>query len=270
MTDSMKERVKAAGGRVDGVLRFSIQWNDEDYNPNDFDAHCREPGGKEIYFAQKKGHDSGGNLDVDIICPVRGIPAVENITWPSTGRMREGNYEFSVHCFSHNGGRGGFSAEIEFDGQLFSFIHDKGLRQGEKVPVAVVNYSKKDGFKVVQSMDSRLASRDVWGLKTNQFYHVMVAMFSPNCWDEQDGIGNKHYFFMLKGCVNPESPNGFFNEYLDNALTPHRRVFEALGGMMRVQDTDDQLSGVGFSSTRRNSVIAKITGAVSRTVKIIF
>jgi hypothetical protein len=270
MTDSMKELVKAAGGKVDGVLRFSIQWSDEDYNPNDFDAHCREPGGEEIYYAKKRGHASGGHLDVDIICPDKGIPAVENITWPSTSRMREGNYEFFVHCYSHNGGRNGFSAEIEFDGQLFSITHDKELRQDEKVPVAIVNYSKKDGFKIVQSMDSRLSSRDLWGLKTNQFYPVTVAMFSPNYWNKQDGIGNKHYFFMLKGCTNPESPNGFFNEYLDNALTPHRRVFEALGGMMRVQDTDDQLSGVGFSSTQRNSVIAKIAGAVSRTVKIIF
>jgi hypothetical protein len=40
--------------------------------------------------------------------------------------------------------------------------------------------------------------------------------------------------------------------------------------MMRVQDTDDQLSGVGFSSTQRNAVIAKITGMVTRTVKVIF
>jgi hypothetical protein len=32
----------------------------------------------------------------------------------------------------------------------------------------------------------------------------------------------------------------------------------------------EMLSGVGASSTRRNYVIAKITGAVSRSAKIIF
>jgi hypothetical protein len=270
MTDSMKERVKAVGGKVDGVLRFSIQWNDDDYNPNDFDAHCLEPNGNEICFRRKVGHASGGNLDVDIISPNRGVAAVENITWPSTGRMVEGDYTFWVNNFTHRGGRTGFKAEIEFDGQVYAFDYEKELRHRENVEVGVVRYSRKDGFSMVRSMDSQISSRDVWGLKSNQFYPVSVVMRSPNYWSDQDGIGNLHYFFMLKGLTNPESPNGFFNEYLQQDLMVHKRVFEVLGGMMRVKDTDDQLSGLGFSSTQRGSLICKIDGRVSRTVKVTF
>lgn len=270
VTDSMKENVKSAGGKVDGVLRFSIQWNDEDSNNNDFDAHCREPDGNEIFFGREVNRSTGGNLDVDIIDPRSGVPAVENITWPSTSRMAEGDYKFWVHNFSHRGGRSGFKAEIEFDGQVYAFAYNKELRQKENIEVGVVRYSRKDGFSLIGSMDSQPGSKDIWGLKTNQFYPVSVIMKSPNYWDDQTGIGNLHYFFMLKGCVNPERPNGFFNEYLQQDLLAHKRVFEALGGMMRVPDTDDQLSGLGFSSTRRGSLICKIDGRVSRTVKITF
>jgi hypothetical protein len=271
MTDSMmKERVKAAGGRVDGVLRFSIQWNDTDYNPNDFDAHCKEAGGFEIFYMSKVNSYTGGNLDVDIIHPNRGVPAVENITWPNVARMKEGEYIFFVHNFNHRGGRSGFKAEIEFDGQLYSFEYNRELLNYENIEVGVVRYSRKEGFSMVRCMDSRLSSMDVWSLKTNQFYPVSVIMKSPNYWDDQSGIGNLHYFFMLKGCVNPESPNGFFNEYLQQDLLMHKRVFEALGSMMRVKDTEDQLSGVGFSSTQRGSLICKIEGRVARTVKIVF
>ena len=272
ITDSMKERVKSAGGRVDGDLRFSIQWNDDpkDLNQNDFDAHCKEPNGEEIYFMCPSRHRSGGNLDVDIRFPLKGQVAVENITWPDRSRMPEGIYTFFVENFRHNGGRTGFSAEIEFDGQIHSFQYDRELRQKEVVQVAKVSYSRKEGFKLIEVLPSSSSPRSAWGIKTNQFIPVSVCMFSPNYWDAQEGIGNKHYFFMLKNCVNSESPNGFFNEYLKEELLSHKRVLEALGAKMRVQDVEDQLSGIGFSSTQRNTLVCKIEGRVSRTLKISF
>ena len=277
ITDSdIKENVKAAGGSVTGIVRFSIQWNDGNGKDNsDLDAHCLEPqGGDHIYFSHKISRYTGGELDIDITDPIyqcksNGGVAVENITYPSKERMKPGTYKFYVNQYSFRNSQG-FKAEIEVNGEIHSYEYNTPVRGN--VDVAEVILDQAGNFKVVDKLPGNCAiiSKDVWGIKTLQFTPVSVVCYSPNYWDEQKGIGHQHLFFMLKDCINPEEPNGYYNEFLKPELEQHRRVFETLGAKAHVKDVDDQLSGVGFSLTKRNDLIIKVKGATERVVKVKF
>jgi len=266
VADSMKQRVKDAGGQVEGALRFSIQWNTEGTNNIDFDAHAIEPDGHEIMF-YNKGQRSrlSGMLDVDIINP-EGKVAVENIIWE---RTPYGITELFVHNYSSSRSSAGFTAEIEYEGQVYSFSYDKPVAGNANIQVAEILITK-DGLEFQYALDntSKGIAKQIWNIKTNEFHKVKSILRSPNFLSEDYARGNKHTFFILEDCLNPEPPRGFFNEFLKSELQKHRKVFEVLGNKLRVPESDKQLSGLGFSSTQPAEFIVKVTGSFTRYLKV--
>jgi len=258
----IKEAVKTAGGKTDGVLRFSIMWADGDGDNSDLDAHCKEPLGH-IYYSDKRSL-SGGNLDIDIRTP-NGKLAVENITFPSLSKMKDGSYSFSVHQFSDRGSKG-FKAEIEFNGETYQYEFNKVV--DGYVPVAIVTLNKGQ-FTISHKLPESSSNKSLWGLESNQFHKVNLVCLSPNHWGNNN-IGNKHYFFMLDGCKSDVPLRSFHNEYLIGDLLAHRKTLEVLADTTKLTPTQNQLAGLGFNATVGDSIIVKLKGSHVRTVKIKF
>lgn len=268
MADSIKERVKRAGGNVEGELCCRLAWNYTD----DLDFHMQEPNDYEIYFANRnKKSPCGGMLDVDANgCDgIRNNPA-ENILYSFISSMKFGKYELVVHNFARRSNGVGFEVEIDLMGHITSVVYDKVIPGSSKVKVATITKTK-EGVTVTPSLPSTQASKVLWGLTTQTFVPVSVMMLSPNHWEDSgSGIGNKHYFFMLDGCKNNSSSRGFFNEFLKPESNPHRKVIEMVGSKMKTAVSDQQLSGLGFSSTQRNSITCRVTGSFTRSINITF
>lgn len=267
VADAMKEQVKEMGGDVEGDFRFSIKWNGEgETNLSDLDAHCKGPQGIHLYFSDKKDRYSTGKLDVDITNP-RGV-AVENITFSDRSKMPNGKYDLEVHQYTKRSGSDGFQAQIEFDGTIYDYSFPTNPNNESYTKVATVT-AKNGQFSIVHHLPVSSQSVNIWGLDTQVFHKVDMIMNSPNHWDGEC-VGNNHLFFILDGCKNPDSVRGFYNEYLKPELNEHRKVFEVLASKMKADYNEDQLSGVGFSSTQKNEVVLKVTGATSRIVKVKF
>lgn len=267
LADSIKERVKQAGGSVTGDFRASLAW----FNHDDLDLHLKEPNGFEIFFRAKLDPTTGGNLDVDMNAGggTTRTP-VENITFPSRERMKDGEYTLFVNQFCPRESKDtGFELEVEFDGTVHSFSWPNAIKAGNNVVVCKFRYSRKEGLVTLESLPSKQTSKTVWGLPTQTFHKVRSVMLSPNQWDGRE-IGNRHWFFMLDGCRNDGTARGFFNEFLGESLTPHRKVLEIVGAKMQTEVSEDQLSGLGFSSTKRNHLLCRVTGSFTRVVKVLF
>jgi len=263
----IKEEVKSKGGRVDGVLRFSMMWADDNGDNSDLDLHCIEPNGEEIYFGHKRAYNTGGNLDIDITQP-NGKLSVENITYPNLNSMQNGTYKLFIHQFAERSSRG-FKAEIEFDGEIYSYELNQTVKQNSAIMIAEVSLAN-GVFSIKHHLpESGVSSKEIYGIETNQFHKVNLICLSPNHWGDNN-VGNKHYLFMIDGCKTPSAIRSFHNENLLPELAAHRKVLEVLGATNMIEPSDKQLSGLGFNATVRDELIVKLQGTHKRMIKIKF
>lgn len=262
ITDSIKEKVKAAGGNTDAPLRISLAW----FNGDDLDIRVSAPGyDRVIYFAQPQNC-----LDVDMNAHVvrNAVDPVENVSFRAP---RDGVYKIQVHNYCRRSTDNvGFVIELENNGQIQQFSHSKAVPNQALIDVGsvVVKNGAITEVKFSSDFTGGGVSQEKWGIKTEQYVKVETLMYSPNHWDDK-AFGNRHWLFMLEGCLNDEPTRGIYNEFLDSALDKHRKVFEVLGAKTMCPPTAEQLSGLGFSSTKGESLQVQVTEGNRRNTYLI-
>ncbi len=267
VADSIKEKVKKAGGQVEGVtMRASLAWSNHD----DLDLHVSTPSGRHICF-RDRGDSYTGMLDVDMNAGGNmSRSPVENIRW--TRKLDDGIYKVWVHQFCRRESIDvGFTVELETHLGLMTFSRPKMLEDNRNQNIAEITVKKGIVTAIIPDPGVKAGNiaQEKWGLKTLNFAKVNSLVLSPNYWD--GAVGNKHWFFILDGCKNPEPTRGFYNEFLKPELEKHRKVFEILGDKTKCPPAAEQLSGVGFSSTKRDKVTVMAMGpSLHRPYTIVF
>jgi hypothetical protein len=270
VADSIKERVKKAGGKVDGAtLRISLSW----FNYDDLDLHVHEPpsrgmqGIAHISFRNKIGW-TGGTLDVDMNAG-RGTTRepVENIVWART--PPDGPYRVVVNNFNlRETSNPGFVIEVECGGKLAHYSFNKQVRNAQDITVVTL-HMKNGVIERVEAGDPGITSSNIsqekWGLTTEQYVKISTVMLSPNYWGD-NAVGNRHTFFVLEGAKSDEDMRGFYNEFLHPRLEPHRKVFEIIGDKTKCQPTTGHLAGLGFSSTKPDELLVRVQLGKKRRV----
>ncbi len=259
ISDAIKQRVKEVGGKVDGYMRISLHW----FNYDDLDLHMESPYGH-IYYGNRRSlldidmNPGGGNANAERSNPKKcSRNSVENIIFSKV--PKKGYYKIFVNNFAKVEHIDlGFEVEVELNGTVYRYVYNKDIHN--KQNVTVLDFAS-DGHTITitkEYLGSTRATKEVWGIKTQNFIEVSAICLSPNYWGNNK-IGSKHYFFILKNCKNPDAIRGYFNEYLKDELTKnHKRVFEVLASKSLTPYNNNQMSGVGFIATIHNSIMIKV------------
>lgn len=262
VADSIKERVKAAGGKVDGWMGIRLAW----HNYDDLDLHLHGAA-EHVYFGNKRGRHSCLDVDMNAGCGTTREP-VENIA--VFERLPPGQYSVIVNQYMRREDRdSGYELDLEVNGEVYSFGSATSPRGGS-APAVEFRVLPDGTVKFAENAMSKSSSGIVkWSVKTGTFRKVTAVTLSPNHWN--GATGNKHLFFMLEGCVSDEATRPFYNEFLVQDLAKDRKTTEVLAGKITVAPAEGQeLSGLGFSETIRRRIYAEVEGQFKRTIEIVF
>lgn len=256
VADSIKAKVKKAGGNINAALRVSLAWS----NYDDLDIHAQCPDGH-VFYGNRMGI-----LDIDMNAGGhRSRDPVENLAWLYP---KNGTYKIWVNQFSKRENVDfGFTLELECNGEIQQWSFPKPVTGDVQCLTFRIEKGVLKDLVIGSGLVGGGVSTKKWGIDTETFVPVSIFMASPNHWENAGEIGNKHLFFMLQGCKNPDPVRGIYNEFLRGDLDPHRKVFEILGSRTKCEPTDDQLSGLGFSFGRGDQVTVKLD---NRTFNIQF
>ncbi|MFW9602786.1 MAG: hypothetical protein ACMV1B_10765, partial [Prevotella sp.] len=165
----------------------------------------------------------------------------------------------------------GCTIEIEYDGHIQQWHYQKSLKGEIKFGViTVAGGSITDISVFAPDWTNQGSPNEKWNILTEQYQSVNAITLSPNYWNDS-AVGNKHWIFVIDGCKTTDNVRGIYNEYLTQELTPHRKVFEVLGSKTKCKPTDDQVSGLGFSSTQQQELdfLVTTTDGKKKSVKVV-
>lgn len=252
--DSITQRVKNAGGNVDGEVRFSLSWD----NTDDLDIILESvyTGGM-IYFNRKRAF--GGELDIDAnFMDIMENP-VENIYWNRISDMPDGKYYVRVNNYTkRTNSDQGFKLQTAFLGEVttYSSCPSNDTKHHE---VMLTVYKNGRNIDVID-VNERLSKEDISG--KHQFIEVKNILKSPNAWGDKV-IGNEHVIFLVDDIEVKFHVRGFFNEQLNATLNEHRKVTEVLGNKLKLDpvkfEGNDIAKGYGFSTTSNKNFYLRLT-----------
>lgn len=252
---STTQKVKDAGGSVDGRLRASLAW-DIQGTPGytDLDLRCKYPGG--LIFYGDKVHRTG-NLNVDANGGGNRMERpVENILFKS---LLNGSYEFEVINFEQRASRGDLLVEIWIDNtDCYSFTSPMLSHKGSmKLPLIKVENGKL--YLVGDHKPGQGRDMELWGLPCDQFYPVHMIIPSPDNWGREEVA---QYFFFIEG-LNNDGPKAIIAEMIDPTIRKnHKKALELMARNLEIKPSIDQLSGVGISTSITASIIIRKDGII--------